>query len=126
MLEVDVENDGDTIEVSLHGAATFVKLPVLAEALESLPESRDVRLHVGGVANIDHACLELLNDWQEAYERAGKVHVSWDDVQLRHETERPRWVALSRAMLQKPLRSMPVLRWPADPAGSVPAGGCRW
>lgn len=96
-LEVDVDDPGEgkPINVSLHGAATFVKLPVLAQALEALPEEREIRLHVGGVAYIDHACLELLNSWQEGYEQSGEVHVSWDDVVLRHETARPAWGGLS-------------------------------
>lgn len=96
-LEVDVEDDGGdaTIHVSLHGAATFVKLPVLAEALEALPDERTVHLHVGGVAYIDHACLELLNDWQESYNETGHVIVSWDDVELKHNVDKPTWSALS-------------------------------
>jgi MFS superfamily sulfate permease-like transporter len=96
-LEVDVEDNGPAapIDVSLHGAATFVKLPVLAEALEGLPEERTVHLHVGGVAYIDHACLELLNDWQERYASHGEVIISWDDVEKKHNTVKPAWAALS-------------------------------
>ena len=106
-LEVDVDDlgEGKPIEVSLHGAATFVKLPVLAQALEALPEGRDVHLHVGGVAYIDHACLELLNGWQEGYEQTGKVHVSWDDVVLRHQTARPAWGGLSSKARATALRN---------------------
>lgn len=106
-LEVDVDDlgEGKPIEVSLHGAATFVKLPVLAEALEALPEGREIHLHVGGVAYIDHACLELLNDWQEGYEDTGRVHVSWDDVVLRHKTARPAWGGLSSKARAKALRN---------------------
>ena len=94
-LEVDVKDDDNKVDVSLHGSATFVKLPVLAEALEGLPDERTVHLHVGGVAYIDHACLELLNDWQERYGEHGKVIVSWDDVELRHKTAKPTWSALA-------------------------------
>lgn len=85
VLDVAVEDTGDRIDVQLRGAATFMKLPVLAEALEALPPGREVHLHVGAVSHIDHASLDLLKEVQANYEAAGGVMVTeWDMVHHRH------------------------------------------
>ena len=84
-LSVHVEDDGDErVDVDLEGAATFVRLPYLAQALESLPQGKEVHIHLGGLAYIDHACMEQLRQWQEGYEvHAGSVVVEWDMVHKR-------------------------------------------
>ena len=80
-LQVTVaEQEEGRIDVSLQGAATFIRLPLLAEALEKLPAGREVHLHVGGLAYIDHACMDVLNDWQHKYAESGIVAVEWDIV----------------------------------------------
>ncbi len=92
LLQVHMRDRGDSTEgehgnfdVFLRGAATFVRLPMLAETLEKVPPERDVHLHVGGLAYIDHACMDLMNDWQTKYEAdGGSVHVEWDDARARH------------------------------------------
>jgi MFS superfamily sulfate permease-like transporter len=99
-LDVQLSAEGRRVTVALHGAATFVKLPTLAAILEEIPEGREVVLHVGGLAYIDHACMELLRSWQESYEReGGETRVAWDDLELRHNTNKPqlRLVASSLA-----------------------------
>lgn len=81
-LEVEVEVAGDRYDVDVHGAATFVQLPKLAEALESIPEDAEVHVHIGGLAYVDHACADLLHRHEERRERAGGVLVTeWDEVQ---------------------------------------------
>ncbi|MEM1030272.1 MAG: SulP family inorganic anion transporter [Myxococcota bacterium] len=86
VLEVEVvEGPGARLDVSLRGAATFVRLPVLAEFLEGLPDAHEVHLHVGAVSHIDHACLDLLRDFEARYEAAGgSLQVAWDELHLRH------------------------------------------
>ncbi len=84
-LIVDVAETEERIDVKLFGAATFVKLPVLAESLERLPAGRVVHLHVGGLTHVDHASIELLKMFQESYERdGGSVVVDWDDLTRRN------------------------------------------
>lgn len=81
-LEIDVQQEGDRWDVNVHGAATFVQLPRLAEALERIPESAEVHVHVGGLAYIDHACADLLRRHEESHERAGgRLVTEWDEVQ---------------------------------------------
>lgn len=78
-LTVEVEERGPRIDVALRGAATFIKLPVLATTLDGVPRQRQVHLHVGGLIHVDHACMELLSDFKESYEaEGGKVVVDWD------------------------------------------------
>ena len=98
-VDVDVDDSGEVVEVTLHGAATFVRLPTLAAALESIPAGKEVVLHVGGLAYIDHACMDLLRQWQDRYERkGGHTTVAWDDLELRHKTNKPQ-LALAAAAL---------------------------
>lgn len=83
-LEVRAEADGGRIDLRLEGSGTFVGLPVLARALEAVPNGREVHVHLEDVDYVDHACFELLSDWREAYEtRGGTVIVEWDTLAAR-------------------------------------------
>jgi len=66
----------------LEGSATFVQLPKLAAALESLPPG-PVRLTLKGVAYVDHTCAELIEDWLARRRAAGHA------VELDHGEVRP-------------------------------------
>ena len=88
-IEVDVTREGDRWDVDVHGAATFVQLPKLAEALEAIPEDAEVHVHIGGLAYVDHACAELLHRQEERRERAGgELITEWDEVK-RLQVQRP-------------------------------------
>ena len=50
-------------ELRLSGAATFLQLPRLTEALERTPVGGEVRLSAHRLAHIDHTCLEMIEDW---------------------------------------------------------------
>ena len=80
-IEVDVERNGTRWDVDVHGAATFIALPKLAAALESIPERDEVHVHLGGLSYVDHACAELLQSQAERHERAGGIFVTeWDEL----------------------------------------------
>lgn len=67
-LEVSVEHEGSRYDVRARGAATFITLPKLAAALERVPTSAgEVHFHVDRLAYIDHACMELLEDWRKRH-----------------------------------------------------------
>lgn len=68
-LDVDDENHMATLQ--LEGAATFIRLPILAAELERVPD--DVELHVDfeHLNHIDHACLDLLMTWAKQHEGTG-------------------------------------------------------
>ncbi|WP_424362414.1 SulP family inorganic anion transporter [Methylocystis parvus] len=77
-LAIRVETDGHSrvAHVYLDGAATFIRLPRFAAALEKIPAGYDAHVHLGELTYIDHACLTMLIDWGENYEAAGgRLHL---------------------------------------------------
>ncbi len=78
-LEVDQANKKAVL--SLKGTATFIRLPLLAEELERVPE--DVTLHVEfeHLGYIDHACLDLLMNWAKQHEaKGGSLVIDWESL----------------------------------------------
>ena len=73
--------NGKRVDFALKGAATFIQLPRIAEQLESIDDSAEVRLHVASLAYVDHAILELFNDWKNR--RPGPVVTEWDELTAR-------------------------------------------
>jgi ABC-type transporter Mla MlaB component len=75
--------------IILNGAATFVRLPKLAAALESIPTGTSVKLDIDGLSYIDHACLDLIANWRKQHlAREGQAEVPLADLQQRyHERE---------------------------------------
>ena len=64
-LEVDVETLPNVVghpivKFKLTGAATFLRLPILAAKLEKVPPGAELHVDVEHLDYIDHACLELL------------------------------------------------------------------
>jgi MFS superfamily sulfate permease-like transporter len=53
--------EGTTVRIA--GAATFLRLPVLAKKLEEVPSEGDVQINTDRLVYIDEACTELLQDW---------------------------------------------------------------
>lgn len=68
--EVHEEEEVD-LAVSMQGAATFVRLPQLAETLESVPRGAKVRLKTRDLALVDHAGHELISTWKRQHEAKG-------------------------------------------------------
>lgn len=66
-VHVETEDRGDAgIVVRVLGHATFLRLPKLLDALEALPHDRVVRLELGGLRHVDHACAAALEGWAAA------------------------------------------------------------
>ena len=84
-LDVDVEDLGNgVLSVNMRGAATFVALPKLAAVLEVLPADAEVRLHLENVSYVDHACFELIRDWERQREASGgKLILEWEELKRR-------------------------------------------
>ncbi|MFF2849880.1 SulP family inorganic anion transporter [Streptomyces sp. NPDC058001] len=59
-----VDRGAAGLVVRVTGNATFLRLPKLLDALESLPADRAVRLDVGGLRHVDHACEAALERWE--------------------------------------------------------------
>ncbi len=78
-VRVECEPESRRAELILRGAATFLRLPKLARALEQVPATAEVHLHYGSLIYIDHACLDLLHNWERQHTaRGGKLIVDWE------------------------------------------------
>ncbi|MGC0401479.1 MFS superfamily sulfate permease-like transporter [Streptomyces sp. SAI-126] len=66
-VHVEIEDRGEAgIVVRVLGHATFLRLPKLLDELEVLPRDREVRLELGGLRHVDHACAAALEGWAVA------------------------------------------------------------
>ena len=83
------ETTGQT-HLHLSGAASFLRLPRLAAALESLPSEGEVHLHIEELAYIDHACLDLIDRWEcERIRSNAPVRVQWHSLHHRYHAGNP-------------------------------------
>jgi len=85
-LNVAIEMQPEHHRTILHltGAATFIRLPRLAAALESVPPSTELHVQFDRLTYIDHACLNLLVDWEKQHETTGgKLTIDWEGLTAR-------------------------------------------
>ena len=90
--KVKKEHDEASGQTHLHlcGAASFLRLPKLAAALESLPSEGEVHLHVEELNYIDHACLDLIDRWEcERIRSNASVRVQWQTLHHTYHTGNP-------------------------------------
>ena len=86
-LKVETMQDrgSNRVDVMLHGAATFLGLPRLAAALESVPQGAETHVHIEGLDYIDHACLDMLSSWEKQHSaNGGVVKVEWQGLVNRY------------------------------------------
>lgn len=77
--------------LTLEGSATFILLPKLASALESVPSNTEVHIDITRLSYIDHACLQLLAQWEKRLESVGgRLILDWETMRARYQTARPR------------------------------------
>lgn len=63
------------------GAATFIRLPRLARALERVPAGSELHVDFDRLTYIDHACLDLLMNWAKQHESSGgTLVIDWDSL----------------------------------------------
>ena len=89
-LSIEVKRtDGQSrVDVEISGAATFLRLPKLVDALEALPPGAEVHINLKNMQYIDHACLEAISSWEKQRESKNSgVVLEWDDL-LRRYRER--------------------------------------
>jgi MFS superfamily sulfate permease-like transporter len=81
-LKVRLESGGDNrYALHLAGAATFVRLPRLAAALEQVPGGAELHVELDRLTYIDHACMELLHSWEEQHRtNGGSLTLDWDSL----------------------------------------------
>ena len=78
-LEMDLEKTEDEHRLKLGGSATFLRLPAIAEVLDRVPADKSLHLMVDRLEHIDHACLELISNWDQQRKAQGQkpLVVDW-------------------------------------------------
>jgi MFS superfamily sulfate permease-like transporter len=72
-IEITVQDDPERNHTTLilKGAATFLSLPKLARVVEGVRPTTELHILLEGLDYIDHACLELLMNWDKQHEANG-------------------------------------------------------
>ena len=89
-LKVHFEDQADhrASKLSLAGAATFIRLPRLAHALERVPAASELHVDFDRLTYVDHACLDLLMNWTTQHENAGgTLVIDWDSLHANFQSE---------------------------------------
>lgn len=95
--------------VFLRGAATFLSLPKLASALEELPTDAELHVHLEELDYIDHACLDLLMNWDKQHRNTGgNLVIDWGTLgaMFRDRRRRPRTGAARTKEMSPPEKEM--------------------
>lgn len=88
-LDVSVETIDEKSFLHLHGAATFLSLPALADALDSVPANTELHVCMDELDYVDHACLELIMDWEKQHESTGGTLVmDWGELRAMFKSKR--------------------------------------
>jgi MFS superfamily sulfate permease-like transporter len=78
-----------TTDFHLTGAATLIRLPLLAAELEKLPVGAHVRVFIDELSYIDHACIDLLTNWDRQHRSmGGSLDIEWEGLTNRYESGR--------------------------------------
>jgi MFS superfamily sulfate permease-like transporter len=89
-IEVLAHPNGLRTDVSIHGAATFLRLPKFADALENIPAGQEVHVHLRDTDYIDDACLEALTNWQQQrLQRGSVVVIEWSEALRLYRDKNP-------------------------------------
>lgn len=80
-VELDADEANHRYQLKLAGAATFLRLPILAEYLDELPGDAELHVCLDKVWYIDHACFELLMNWAKSHmEDGGSLVMDWEQL----------------------------------------------
>jgi MFS superfamily sulfate permease-like transporter len=78
-IETKAEPQTKATIMYLRGTATFIRLPKLAACLDEVPPDAELHVHFEQLNYIDHACLDLLLNWEKQHETTGgKLLIDWD------------------------------------------------
>jgi MFS superfamily sulfate permease-like transporter len=76
-------------DLYLSGAATLVRLPLLAAELERLKPSSHVHVHINELDYMDHACIDLLTNWDRQHATTGgSLTIEWDELSRKYHQRR--------------------------------------
>lgn len=80
-IELTVDPEQRRADLKLSGAATFIRLPILAAELDRAPAGMDLYVDLADLHTIDHACQDLLkNAAKQRAATGGRLIVDWDSL----------------------------------------------
>ena len=76
-------------DIYLKGAATLIRLPLLAAELEKLKPSTHVHVHINELDYMDHACIDLMTNWDRQHATTGgSLTIEWDELSRKYHQRR--------------------------------------
>ncbi len=90
-LEIRWDEDfiNNRLNLYLKGSATLIRLPLLASELEAVRPGSEVRIHFEDLDYIDHACLDLLTNWESQHEATGgSLVIEWEELSWKYHQHR--------------------------------------
>jgi ABC-type transporter Mla MlaB component len=85
------EPQGNRVTLVLEGTATFLRLPLLAAALERVPTNAELHVDLEQLHYIDHACFDLMMNWAKQHEKSGgTLVIDWNSLQAQFRDDQPR------------------------------------
>ena len=80
-VKLQTDQPSGKVTLQLEGAATFIRLPKLAIALEDVPANAELHVDFEHLDYIDHACLDLLINWAKQHESTGgRMVIDWESL----------------------------------------------
>lgn len=84
-IRVERDTERNITNLYLDGAATFLRLPNLAQALQGIPPNTELHVHFEDLIHIDHACLDLLMKWEKQHEATGgSLVMDWKSLTAKY------------------------------------------
>jgi MFS superfamily sulfate permease-like transporter len=90
-LEIKWDEDifRNRVQIHLKGAATLIRLPQLAAALEDVRPGAEVHVHFEHLDYIDHTCLDLMSNWERQHEiTGGTLVIEWEELSSKYHQRR--------------------------------------
>ncbi|MGI8980210.1 MAG: SulP family inorganic anion transporter [Pirellulaceae bacterium] len=115
-LDVRLEDDPERNRTVLHleGAATFMALPKLASELEKVRPTTELHVFFENLYYIDHACLDLLANWEKQHQpTGGDLVIDWNELNTRFHRRNSNGKGSNSTQHDSAAQ---VTDWPHDPA----------
>lgn len=95
----------NSVDLEMTGSATFLNLPQLASALESIGPQKNVNIMMNRLYYFDHACMEFLLSWEQKHlATQGKVNFKYNPPANHVSVMKPRFKRLLRKFALKSKR----------------------
>jgi MFS superfamily sulfate permease-like transporter len=86
-LEINMDHTPLHASVDLVGVGTFLCIPKLTRALDTVPEGIPCAIHITSLRYIDHACIEAIEHWVTRREKGGDlIEIEMEQLHLRYRT----------------------------------------